>query len=393
MAKYINNTRRLVVVPSESIAAYEQAGYGSWLERYYNPTGMFEEVYAVSPNEIGVRHAHGMTIVGVEPSDFVKWLRRLHPDVVRGYGGYWAADLVCSRRLPDVPVVVSVHDTNPALIHASVRYADMLICMSNAVAEGVQARGADPDRIRLLPNRIDPAVFHPIANPTFSASLEQRFPVRKRLLHVGRKSVQKNIETVVRALAQLPEDYGCIFVGRGDPQTYVKLGQSLDVERRCFWIESVPNSELPLWYSACDCMCTPSLWEGFGIVFIEAAACGAAIVTSNIAPMNEYLTDGESACLVSDYKNPIALASAVRSVCENETFREKIKTGALEISRAFSNVIIDAQEAALYREAMALPSLSRFQRISVGGLRLSLSLQSATRSATSRVNSAIRPSR
>ena len=68
------------------------------------------------------------------------------------------------------------------------------------------------------------------------------------------------------------------------------------MSKRCFWIESVKNSELPVWYSWCDCFCVPSRWEGFGLVFIEAAACGSAIVTSDIAPMTEYFTNDKSAC-------------------------------------------------------------------------------------------------
>ena len=45
-------------------------------------------------------------------------------------------------------------------------------------------------------------------------------------------------------------------------------------------------------------MCVPSRGEGFGIVFIEAAACGSVIVTSDIAPMNEFLTNGVNAIFV-----------------------------------------------------------------------------------------------
>ena len=40
-------------------------------------------------------------------------------------------------------------------------------------------------------------------------------------------------------------------------------------------------------------MCTPSKWEGFGLVFVEAAACGAKIITSDVPPMNEYFSNGK----------------------------------------------------------------------------------------------------
>jgi len=225
---------RLVVVPSDPIEAYERAGH-DWLERYYNPQGMFREVFALSPLEKGERRAYGMTIIGVAEREFTDMLRRLRPDVVRAYGGYWPADLVCRHRLPDIPVVVSVHDTNPALLHKSVRYADLVICMSNIVARKVIALRINPDRIRILPNRVDTDIFHPIQDRAALESVAKRFPPGKHILHVGRKSMQKNLDTLICALQLLPEDYSCIFVGQGDRSPYLSLAESLCVSERCFW--------------------------------------------------------------------------------------------------------------------------------------------------------------
>jgi len=347
---------RLVVVPSDPIAAYEAAGY-DWLERYYNPEGMFGEVFTLSPLETGERQAYGMTIRGVPERGFARALREIGPDVVRGYGGYWAADLVCAQRLPHVPVVVSVHDTRPDLLFRSVPYADRVICMSQAVADLVIGKGTAPEKVRLLPNRIDTEVFRPVTDGAALGAIRGQFPPGKYLLHVGRKTEQKNLETVLRALALLPGEYRCVFVGLGDKTPYVQLAERLGVAARCFWKDSIRNAELALWYSWCDCMCTPSLWEGFGIVFIEAAACGAAIVTSDIAPMNEYLTPDVSACLVKDFRDPQAVAGAVRRACEDAPYRERLRRGAIEAAKPFDRRHVDAAEAAIYREAMTLPPL------------------------------------
>lgn len=347
---------RLVVVPSDPIAAYEAAGY-DWLQRYYNPEGMFEEVFALSPLETGERRAYGMTIRGVPERGFLRALREISPDVVRGYGGYWAADLVCTQRLPQVPVVVSVHDTRPDLVFGSVPYADLVLCMSQAVAHLVIEKGTAPAKVRLLPNRIDPEIFHPVTDEAALKTIAAQFPPGKYLLHVGRKTEQKNLETVLESLALLPDDYRGMFVGLGDERPYRERADRLGIAARCFWKDSIQNADLPLWYSWCDCLCIPSLWEGFGIVFIEAAACGAAIVTSDIAPMNEYLTPDVSACLVREFRNPRAVADAVRLVCEDAPYREVLRRGAIEAAWPFHRLIVDAAEAALYREALALPPL------------------------------------
>ena len=96
------------------------------------------------------------------------------------------------------------------------------------------------------------------------------------------------ITTVIRSLPALGNEYALISVGRGDRGLYEDLARSLGVGTQCFFVDSVPNHELPRFYSFVDCMCTPSRWEGFGIVFIEALACEAMVVTSDIEPMREY---------------------------------------------------------------------------------------------------------
>ena len=65
-------------------------------------------------------------------------------------------------------------------------------------------------------------------------------------------------------------------------------------------------------------MCVPSRWEGFGLVFAEAASCLTKIVTSNIAPMNKYLiNDGVMNILVDDYENPELIAKAIKDLSDN----------------------------------------------------------------------------
>lgn len=367
--------RRLVVVPNDPIAIYEQAGYES-LERYFNPGGLFREVIALSHLEEGERTAFNMTIRGVRARDFRRALSELRPDVVRAYGGKWSADLVCANRVKGVPAVVSLHDDRKEAIHPSVRYADMVISMSRAVKDRAIEVGVDPMRIRILPNRVNTAVFRPIDDQPLLQRVASQFPAGKHILHVGRKVRQKNLDTLIRALQFLPSDYFGVFVGMGDANPYTALAQTLGVGDRCFWIEAVKNSELPAWYTWCDCFCVPSRWEGFGIVFIEAAACGTPIVTSDIAPMNEYLKHGASAFLLRNYEDPEMLADAIRTTCEDSPFRQKLSTGAIAMAQMFDQEIVDAAEANIYREVMAYPPASLRRRWEIARWRAGRTLLS-----------------
>jgi glycosyltransferase involved in cell wall biosynthesis len=308
-----------------------------------------------------------MNIRRVPAKHFRQVLCELRPAVVRAYGGHWPADVACRNRVPGVPILVSVHDSHPDMLHDTVRYADMVLCVSALVQQQVLACGTDPSRVRRLPNRVDRTVFHQLTDRSGMADLDARFPPGRHLLHVGRKHRQKNLDTVIHALTSLPADYSAIFIGRGDTSPYVKLARQLNVSDRCYWIEAFNNSDMPRWYCWCDCLCMPSRWEGFGIVFIEAVACGTPVVTSDIAPMNEYLTHGKTAHLVAEYEDPQAVARAVRQVCEDGPYRQTLSAAAAEAALPFDRDRIEALEVAIYREALARTprQLSRTERFAL----------------------------
>ena len=385
----MTGSRRLVVIPSDPIATYERAGYDA-LDRYFNPLRFFEEVFAVSPLERGERRAHGLTIIGVTRARMGSVLRELRPDVVRAYGGHWPAYLACRNRLDGVPVLVSVHDTHESMVRRWVRYADLVLCVSRAVERRVLAFGAEPRRIRLLPNRVDTTVFRRVTDPAAIGTVASRFPPGRHILHVGRKTAQKNLDTLIGALAVLPEEYSAVFVGMGDDAPYRALAVKLGVADRCFWLEAVANADLPVWYSWSDCFCVPSRWEGFGTVFIEAAACGAAIVTSDIAPMNEFLTHEQSACLVRAYEDPAALAAAIRRASEDEAYRSLIAAGALEVAGRFERTRVDALEVDMYREALALAPPRPRRRLELAVWRAEEAIRGVVRGPFNSVRRAVR---
>lgn len=346
--------KRLLVIPSCPFAAYEAKGTSWWLERYYNPAAAFGDVHAFSPFEAGRRDAYGMTIHGAPKSDFQEVLRSIRPDVVRAYGGFWPARLALTRTPSEIPVVVSVHDTRPQFARPFVRFADMVLCVSKAVKQRVLQCGASDDRLRILPNRVDLEIFFPRPAEQIEP-LRQRFSSQKTILFVGRLDPQKNLDTVIRALRFLPGDYHLIIIGPGDATVYQQLAEQCGVNDRCHWQGAISNKELAKWYSFCSCFCAPSRAEGFGVVFAEAAACGAAIVTSDIAPMNEILADSRSAILVADFEKPRTLAHAVEMACANIDLCRQIRDGAIAASKKYSQERIEELETQYYQEVLQSP--------------------------------------
>lgn len=347
--------RRLAVVPSDPLDAYEKAGYGSWLADYYNPRGFFDEVYCLSPLEGTERKAHGMHVMPASPERFPVLLRELGIDVVRAYGGFWPADFAVAGKVPGIPVVVSIHDTDPSLVHDSVRQADYVLSISRAVRETLVSRGVSGERIVPFRNRVDLSVFSPVPDSGGREEFRKRFPGKHLVLHVGRKAPQKNLETLIRALESLGPDYTALFVGLGDISPYRDLAARCRVLERCHFIESVSSVELPKYYSFTDVMCTPSLWEGFGIVFIEALACRSVVITSDIGPMNEYMTGEVNGILVKEFKDPVALSKAISRGCTDTALRARLKAGAREAALPFGKELVDREEVRFYRSVMRLP--------------------------------------
>ena len=344
---------RLVVFPSDPIEAYLKQGKSyKYLEGYFNPGLFFDEVFAISlygKNEtIGSIH-----YLQCKTKEIHSVIKSIKPDVVRAYGGYISSDLAYLSKVEGIPIVVSVHDTNPNLLYESLQYADYVICTSNCVRKAViDKTGYDERYMWVLPNRIDSKLFYRHVNHTEIENLNNLFGRKKHILHVGRKSYEKNLETLIKALKYLPDDTVAIFVGTGDDNSYKRIAIENGVSERCYWVESVKKDELPYWYSWCDCFCTPSRWEGFGFVFIEAAGCEAPIVTSNIAPMNEYLTNNKDALLVDDYENPRALANAIGYCLSNDVNVEIMRHNARKVGMKFDKKIVDSKEIDIYKEIM-----------------------------------------
>ena len=162
-------------------------------------------------------------------------------------------------------------------------------------------------------------------------------------------SSRKNLDkaTVVLAAAELLKHAGA------EGLNLARLAESLGVASRCSWMDALPQAELAAWYSWCDCFCVPSLWEGFGNVFIEAAACGAAVVTARIRPMSDTFVHRESAWLVQHNEDPGEIAEGIRQVCEDATLRKALSSQAVRVAASFERSRVQAVEASLYSELLA----------------------------------------
>jgi len=125
---------------------------------------------------------------------------------------------------------------------------------------------------------------------------------------------------LIKALALLPENYLLVLVGDGPERPIVEtLTHELNLERRVLRFDHVPYSDLPKYYSAADVFVLPSIdrGEAFGLVVVEAMACGVPVVTTELGTGTSFHNiDGITGRVVPP-KDEKALADAIAEICEN----------------------------------------------------------------------------
>ena len=185
--------------------------------------------------------------------------------------------------------------------------------------------GGEPGRIRIVPPGVDHAFFGPGHRPQARRALG--LPLDGRLLlFVGRIQPLKRADVAIEALAELrthgDEPYRLVVVGgpsgpHGEKSLHslYDVADARGVREFVHFIEPQPHELLSSYYRAADVCLVPSRSESFGLVALEAAACGTPVVASAVGGLTTLVDDGHTGYLV-DEPDPRAYAAAVRRVFE-----------------------------------------------------------------------------
>lgn len=188
----------------------------------------------------------------------------------------------------------------------SLTHADLLLPVSQYTAGLLHDRGVPSNRTHVLSNGTDPNHFRPHDD----TSLRERLGLEERplLLTVGRLVPRKGIDTVIRALPavlQALPDVAHVVVGTGPDRSRLEaLAVDEGVENHVHFQGAVSYNELPFYYSTADLFVMPAREEppdveGFGIVFLEANACGTPVVGSRTGGIPDAIVEGKTGVLAS----------------------------------------------------------------------------------------------
>ena len=221
-----------------------------------------------------------------------------------------------------IPLVITVHSLEPLrpwkreqlgggydftcwLERTALEMADAVICVSEGTRRDVESLfRIDPARLHIIHNGIDPEEYRPVAT---RAALD-RFgidPSKPFVLFVGRITRQKGIIHLVNAIKHLDPGFQIVLcAGAPDtPQIAEEMKTAVTAARATregiVWIgEMIDNpSKIELYSHAAVFVC-PSIYEPFGIINLEAMACGVPVVASAVGGIPEVVVEGETGYLI-----------------------------------------------------------------------------------------------
>lgn len=278
--------------------------------------------------------------------------------------------------LAPCPTVVTVHDLSfmrypqafppvqraylQSQVRRSVRAARQVIAVSQATKQDViELFGVPADHIDVVHNGVDASFCPAPAAQVEAFRRQQRLPQRY-ILHLGTLEPRKNLVRLVQAFAHVK--------GMDSGQPPIKLvlagGKGWDydaifaevthqgLEQEVLFPGYVADEELVWWYRAAAVFAYPSLLEGFGLPVLEAMACGAPVVTSNVSSLPEVAGD---AALLVDPTSVDALAAALLRLLDDTTLAAELRTRGLHQAARFPWSRTAAETADVYRRALGLP--------------------------------------
>ena len=218
------------------------------------------------------------------------------------------------------------------------------ICVS-CVEEEEQFRrlyGNPHGRIEIIAPGVEHAFFAP--GDTTGARKAIGFdPGRPLILFVGRIQPLKGPDVAIRALAELDRPDAQLAIvggssGRGGHHEAANahaLVDELGLRDQVHFIEPQPHHILSSWYRASDIVLVPSRSESFGLVALEAAACGIPVVASAVGGLLSLVDDGETGFLIEGRK-PADYARAMAKILDDELLRKSMSEAAVERARSYT---------------------------------------------------------
>lgn len=279
----------------------------------------------------------------------------INGDVDILHANYWLSALAAHRLKHefDLPLVATFHTLARVKAHAgdaeplAREQAELdvigccdTICASNPVEaeQLVELYNAAPERIEMVPPGVDHAFFSPGDRRGARAALG--LDDRPTLLFVGRIQPLKGLGVAIEALDELESSTRLLVVGGpsgADGDAEMREVQAmidrLNLRDRVHFVKPQPHHLLSTYYRAADVVVVPSRSESFGLVALEASACGVPVVAAAVGGLRSLVNDGVTGYLV-DSRDPAEFAKRINDVLLDSGLADRMgRAAAIEARR------------------------------------------------------------
>ena len=315
---------------------------------------------------------------------------RLDADLVHCHTWYTDMGGLLAAQLWGVPYVLTIHSLEPLrpwkveqlgngyhlsawMERTAMEQADAIIAVSRETrADVLRLFDVKPERVHVIHNGIDLDEYRAVVSKEVLTKYRID-PDRPFLLFVGRITRQKGIIHLVNAIPKIDPSLQIVLCA-GSPDTPEIFREMEDSFAKAeatrpglIWIrEMLPRAEVIALYTHAALFCCPSVYEPFGIINLEAMACGTAVVASAVGGIPEVVVPEETGLLVDvglrpggfDPADPQAfsdaLAAAINRLARDPALREKFgAAGRARVEAHFSWDAIAVTTLALYAQVIA----------------------------------------
>ncbi len=345
------------------------------------------------PAEVKVEPGHRVVHVPAGPFELPKealadeldeFTARVGDHVAAGPGvdvvhsNYWLSGMVGHRlkHQLDVPLVSTFHtlarvkaeggDLEPSWrdeAEAEIIGCSDAICVSCPEEERQFRRlyGDPAGRIEVVPPAVEHAFFAP--GDRLGARRAVGLPTdRPIVLFVGRIQPLKAPDVAVQAMAGVPGALLVVVGGASGPEGADEMARlqalvdRLDLRRDVLFVPPRPHHILSSYYRAADVVVVPSRSESFGLVALEAAACGVPVVASGVGGLLNIVHDGVTGLLVEG-RHPGQFGRAIREVLDDPIGAASMGAAAAVRARRFTWGFTAARLRRIYTDLAARPAL------------------------------------
>jgi phosphatidylinositol alpha-1,6-mannosyltransferase len=253
-----------------------------------------------------------------------------HPNL----GPITQAMRIASPRLKTIICTHGVEVWEPlsGLRRRALQHANVVLAPSHSTAEFViQQQKVAAERVRVLPWGLDPQ-FEAALTASTPTSAPRHFPSGRVILTVGRlleSERYKGMDTLITALPRLltrwPE-LQLAIAGQGDDRPWLEeLAEKNGVNRHVHFLSGLSYGELAACYNACEIFALPSRGEGFGLVYLEAMACGKPVIAGAHGGAPEVVEDGVTGYLVQ-HGDAVQLATSIETLLADPALAKEMGT-------------------------------------------------------------------